>query len=362
MRLWHVVLFFCFGMATAQAASPPGLTGREYSETKLLLSQTDFEVRLAAKSLYRLGSNRQSILDLAAEVTWTVCSGNRRMDPDTLSWLAKAIGRSRQARYATLLDYCLASTTDKKIVKYLTEAKASLEGTATSSFEGGKMDLGQMRDRLAKQGGSVSGHQAARQFDALRKDRSLDEVYSMFGTPDDLNGVNVQGRKVGHIVNVRTSGDMIVFEYNSLGTIRFVYDEAKSNWMLAEAKSDRGLIWARQGGRFVTSDELITEGDEPQLREVVRQLQQRDTLNRETLDRVADRIYQSRLDPDDAMADTLARLCRILAKSGDGRYKQLLLDVSDTAAERTLRKHAGKAANELPDTTEEKYMPSLAGK
>lgn len=362
MKRWMIVVLSCLFTATVNAVTPRELTGREYSETRLLLSQTDFEVRLAAKSLYRLGSNRQSILDLAAEVTWTACSGNRTMDPDTLSWLAKALGRSRQARYAALLDYCLASTTDKKIVKYLTEAKASLEGTATGSFEGGKMDLGQMRDRSAKRGGSTSGHQAAKQFDELRKDRSLDEIYSMFGTPDDVSGVNVQGRKVGHIVNVRTSGDMIVFEYNSLGTIRFVYDEAKSNWLLSEAKSDRGLIWARQGGRFVTFDELITEGDEPQLRDVVRQLQKRYPIERATLDRVADRIYQSHLDPDDALADTLAHLCRILAKSGDGRYKPLLLEVSDKAAERTLRKHAGKAANELPDPTDEKYVPSLAGK
>jgi hypothetical protein len=362
MQWWIVVVLSCFFTATVHAAAPRELTGREYSETQLLLSQTDFEVRLAAKSLYRLGSDRQSILDLAAEVTWTACSGNRRMDPDTLSWLAKALGRSRQARYAVLLDYCLASTTDKKIIKYLTEAKASLEGTATGSFEGGKMDLGRMRDRLPKQGGSTLGKQAAKQFDALRKDRSLDEVYSMFGTPDDVNGVNMQGRKVGHIVNVRTSGDMIVFEYNSLGTIRFVYSEAKSNWLLAEAKGDRGLIWGRHGGRFVTFDELITDGDEPQLRDVLRQLEKRHPIERATLDRIADRIYQSRLDPDDTLADTLARLCWVLARSGDGRYKPLLLEVSDTAAERTLRKHAGKAANELPDTTEEKYVPSLAGK
>jgi hypothetical protein len=91
-------------------------------------------------------------------------------------------------------------------------------------------------------------------------------------------------------------------------------------------------------------------------------LQKRYPIERATLDRVADRIYQSHLDPDDALADTLAHLCRILAKSGDGRYKPLLLEVSDRAAERTLRKHAGKAANELPDTSDEKYVPSLAGK
>ena len=362
MSRWIVIVLSCFFTAVANAVVPKDLTGREYSETRLLLSQSDFEVRLAAKSLYRLGSNRQFVLDLAAEVTWTACSGSRTMKPDTLSWLVKALGSTKQVRYGALLDYCRANTTDEKVVKYLTEARGRLEGTATSVFEGGKMDLRQMRDQFAKSGAARRDQQAAKQFDGLRRGRPLEAVYSGLGVPDDVNGVNVPGRKVGHIVNVRTSEDMVVFVYGGLGTIHFVYDEEKTDWLLAEAKSDRDLIWARQGGRFVASEELITEGDNSQLRDVLRQLRKQDTIERVTLDRVADRIYQSRLDPDDELADTLAHLCRILAESGEGRYKQLLLEVSDTAAERTLRRHAGKAANQLPDTTEERYVPSLAGK
>jgi hypothetical protein len=58
------------------------------------------------------------------------------------------------------------------------------------------------------------------------------------------------------------------------------------------------------------------------------------------------------------MADSLAWLCKVIEKSGDGRYRQVLLDVSETGANRTLRKHAAKAASNLTDTMEAKYVPS----
>jgi len=353
-------------MAAANAALSQEYTGREHSEAMLLLSQSDFDVRLAAKSLNRLSSKRQDILDLLAEVTWTACSGNRKMNPDTLSWLAKALGNTKQARYAGLLDYCLANATGKNTIKYLKQARDSLEGTTTDSFEGGKIDLEQMRARLLKKGGPSSRNQVAKQFDEVRKGQSLDEVYSILGAPNDIRGVNVPKGRAGHsYVKVRISDDMIVFVYSGIGTIRFAFDEAKdkNDWLLAEAKSDKGLIWDPLGGRFVTINDLvnadlITTGDASELREIVYHLRKQTSIGRDILDRSADRIYRSRLEPGEELADALAWLCKIIAKSGDGRYKQLLLDVSNTATNNKLRKYASKAANDLPDTSEKQYVPS----
>jgi hypothetical protein len=361
MRRTLLLALACLLAATA-TATPQTLSGREYSETILLLSQSDFDVRLGAKSVYRMGPYRQSLSDLVAEVAWTACSGKRPMDNDTLSWLAKAIGRTKQARYAGLLDYCLANVTDQKAIKYLTLARGSLEGTATSSFEGGKMDLAQIRAALPKKTGASPSELTTRHFDKVRRDQPLDEIYTQLGIPDTVSGINVPGDKVGHgPVKVRTSQYMIVFSYAGLGTIRFFYDDDKASWRLIEATSDKGLYWARQGGYFGTTSDIIASGDGADLREIAVRLHRQEQVGRDTLDRIANRVYASRQETGGKTADALAWLCKVLAKSGDGRYKPLLLDVSNSATHSTLRKYAAQAASSLPESPAEKFVPSTTG-
>jgi hypothetical protein len=358
MRPRLFAVLFCFFMSAANATSPQEFTGREYAEAMLLLSPSDYNIRLAAKSIRHFNDGRQNILDLLAEVTWTACAGKRKIDPDTLSWFAKYLASTKQARYAALLDYCLASVTDVKTLKHLKQARESLEGTATSSFEGGKMDLEVLRANLAKKGKTTPRPELAKQFNELRNGQRLEDIYTAFGTPNEVSAVNVKGKKVGFGVTVQLTDDMIVFGYNTLGTIRFVYNTPKDDWLLADAQDDNGLFWNRSAGRFGTFSELITNGDETDLREVLKRLSRQKDIDRTTLDQIAERIYRSRGNKSDEMADVLARLCHIIGNSRDGRYKQVLLDVSDTAEDRTLRKHAGKAAKNLRETTEEKFVPA----
>lgn len=360
MKLWIFIVLSCLFVATPKIALSQEFSGRDHAHALLLLNQSDFDVRLGAKSLYRFGSNRADILDLAAEVTWTACSGKRKMDPDTLAWLAKALGNTKQPRYARLLDYCLSNPANDKAKKHVQLARANLEGEAANSFEGGKIDLQQVRARLTKKGNPTARNELINKFDALRRDQNPEEIYSTFGPPDNVSGISVPEGKAGFMmVKVRKSSDMLVLGYGGLGTVRFVYDENKTDWMLDEAKSDREIFWSSRDGHFITMNEQIAKGDGSQLRVIADLLIRKDSINKEVLDRVAERIYRSRQEKDGELADGLAWLCKVIAKSGDGRYKQLLLDVSDAAANKTLRKYAAKTAADLPQTSEAKYVPSL---
>lgn len=362
MRVALAVVLCCFQVAVVIAASVQAPGGREYAETMLLLSESDFDVRLAAKVLYRPGPRRQASLDLLAEVMWTTCSGKRKMEADALSWSAKALGASGQARYAALLDYCLANVNNDKSFKYLSEARSNLDGKATASFVGGKINLVQVRDQLLKSSRPRSG-QVEGQFDALRKGRSIDEIYAAFGRPDAVQGETVTGRKMGHgPVQIRESWDTIAFKYDGAGTVRFRYDESSSDWRVADATSEKDLYWSKGGGRFGTLDEWIATGDEDDMIKVSELLRHQDQVARSTLDRVADRIYELRVDPDDELSDSLAYLCKVLAKSEDGRYKKFLEEVGDTAGDKTLRRHARRAAGTLPDSAEPAYVPVRARK
>lgn len=359
MRLRLFVLLYCFFSTGTHAATPPDFTGREYAEAMLLLNPNDFDTRLAAKSIRRVIAGRQNIVDLLAEVTWTGCSGKRMMDPDTLAWLAKALGTTKQARYAGLLDYCLSKVSDQKILKYMKEARAGLEGATTNAFVGGNMDLIELRARLLKQGPITPPSLVAMHFAGIREGQSLDEVYSTVGVPNDVSGINLPGKKVGAIpVRIRLTDDMLVLGYNGVGAARFFYEEEKANWILLEAKSEKGLIWSSQSGSLETFYALIDQGDASDLKEVVRRLSKNKMIERSLLDRVAERIYQSRSETDGATADALAHLCHVIEKTKDGRYKPVLLKVAESAETSTLRKHAGKSADALPETADEKFVPS----
>lgn len=362
MRAWLAMLLCGLPLSAAIAVPVPAPGGHEYAETMLLTSESDFDVRLAAKLLYRPGAKRQSSLDLLAEVVWTTCAGKRKMEPDALAWSAKALGASGQARYAALLDYCLGKVDDAKGVRYLSEARSALPAGGGASFAGGRVNLAQVRDQAVR-GSRPRSAQVISQFDGLRKGQTIDDVYATLGRPDEVRAETLTGRKMGHAyVQIRDSKDVIAFVYRGAGTIRFAFDEDKGGWRVADGTSEKDLYWSQRGGRFGTLAEWVATGNEDDLIKISELLRHEERVEREVLDRVADRIYELREDPDDDVSDALAYLCKNLAKSGDGRYKQFLEEIGDTAGDKTLRKHARKAANSLPDSKEPAYVPVRARK
>lgn len=359
------MLVFCFASLAANAAVPTGTSGREYAETMLLFSDRDFDVRLGAKSVSRQGSRNEPMFDLLAEIAWSACSGKRRLNSDTLAWLARAIGESKQGRYARLVDDCLAKVTDKASIKHFTLAKTALADSPTSNpFVGGNMDLNKIRDDIIKNRKANPAEPLARPlFDGLKGEQRLDDVYAKLGSPDRISGISVPRGKAGFLyVKIKMSDDQLVFSYPGLGEVRFGFDESTGDWLLVDAKSSSGLYWLAREGRFATLADVITSGDEQDLRQVTKLLmKQRHYVNPTLLDRVADRIHHSQAEPDGDMADTLAHMCKLLGRSRNGKYKPLMREVSEKAAHSTLRKYATLAADALPDSGEGRYVPVKIG-
>jgi len=227
MRILFFVLFLCFYSMTANAALPQNLSGREYSEAMLLLSKSDLNAKIAAQSIFYSGPARKFLLDLLAETTWSVCSGRREMKSGALSWLARTIGNTKQARYAGLIDYCLSKVDNG----YLEKAKESLKGKADDIFDGGNINLDEILVLLQKKESSIVDDELTKQFSSIRVDTTVDNIFSIFGTPSSVSGINVPSKqRVGWgLFRVRLSDDLIVLNYRDLGTIRFDYDKTKSN-------------------------------------------------------------------------------------------------------------------------------------
>lgn len=355
------IALFCFASVTANAAVPTAASGREYTETMLLFSDKDFDIRLGAKSLNRQSSKNEPMLDMLAEIAWSACSGKRKMNPDTLAWLAKSIGNSKDGRYARLVDDCLEKVTEKAPIKYFTEAKAALAGSPTSNhFVGGKMDLDKVRADVIKNRKKAPAESSARTlFEDLKTDQPLNDVYSKLGAPEKISAINVPRGKAGFMyVKIKMSDDRIVFHYPGLGEANFGYDSSGDDWLLVDAKSSNELHWLEREGRFASKSDVLANGDERDLRRLTKTLmKQKSPIETALLDQVADRIHHSQMETDGHMADTLAHMCKLLGKSKNGKYKQLIREVSEKAAHATLRKHAKLTADSLPDPSEANYVP-----
>ena len=355
------IAIFCFASVTANAAATVGGSGREYTETMLLLSDKDFDIRLGAKSLNLQSTKNESMFDVLAEIAWSACSGKRKMLPDTLAWVAKSIGNSKNGRYALMVDDCLAKVSEKAPTKYFTEAKTALAGSPVPNhFVGGKLDLGKFRDDIIKNREKAPAESLARTlFKGLKTDQNLEDVYSKLGAPEKISAINVPRGKAGFMyVKIKLSDDRVVFHYPELGEANFGYDTSTGDWLLVNAKSSNGLYWVESEGRFAAQSEIISKGDERDLRELTKFLmKQQSPIDTSVLDQVADRIYHSQMETDGHMAHALAHMCKLLGKSKNGKYKQVMRDVSERAAHATLRKHASLTADLLPDSNEAKYVP-----
>lgn len=358
-----MLLLVMFASLASNAAVPDANSGREYAETVLLLSDREVDLRFGIKSLHKQDTIKPSSLDLLAEIAWAACTGKRPIKPDTLAWIAKTIGKTKQGRYAQLIDDCLgqAKATDKSLIKYLTEAKTALADSPRSNpFTGGVLNLDKVRDNLLKNRKAVPAEPLARKrLESMESGLRMDDVYSRLGAPEKISAMSVSRGKTGFgAVQVRLSDDRIVFHYPGLGEVRFGYDEPTGDWLLADATSEHGLYWLAKEGHFVTASVVITEGDRGDLILITRSLmRQMEPIEITLLDRIADRIYFSQKENDGNMADALARMCKVLAKSGNGKYKQVMREVSETAAHKTLRKYAASTADSLPDTDERQYSP-----
>ena len=360
MGRWFLALYFLIGPAVAIAAPTQTVNGREYVEKKLLLSESDYAIRLAAKSIRHQDASHRALWDTLAEVAWDACSGNRVLESDTLAWLAKAIGASKQTRYTSVIDYCTSKTTDEKVIKYLAAAKEEIGGSAAAdAFKGGKINLAQLRAHLANDIQPLPRNETTARFAALHERQSENDVFAALGRPDDVGGISVpKGTAGGWHFRVRYSQDMMVWTYTGLGEIRFGYDDEANDWLLATVTSKRGLYWSGERGRLVPMEEVIATNDPEELREIARYLVKRDDLTRPVLDSVADRIYRSRLDPSKDVGEALAYLCKVITQSRDGRYKPMMVEISEITPNKKLKKYSIAAADALPDPTGEKFVPS----
>ncbi len=142
-------------------------------------------VRDAAQSMYNTGESNTQVLDVAAEVL--LQNYKKSTEYDTLAWVAKALGKSKNGRYYSVLKEVADSKTDKKLTKYTEAAMKEIGSASGAQYTQGTVNLTALRNKKTPAStttaskGSKSG--SGKGLEVIRKGMSMDEAYNLVGPP-----------------------------------------------------------------------------------------------------------------------------------------------------------------------------------
>lgn len=302
------------------SASADKLSARDHATAMLLLGNSDASIKLGGKSVIWFSVQEPQLTDILAEVVWEACSGKRQMDPDTLSWLSKAVGSTKKLRYAEVLETCLNANINSHTKGYITKARSVLTEASTGVFKGGGMDLSQVRASLT-QPRMIGQDPLAEQFKKSQKDAPLAEIYSSLGSPDeiDIGTVSASNRLKQHVWLTA-----LKLTYKGAGRIQFYAEEGATDWKLDNAITDNSLMMTSSDGRFYTITELIEHGNAIQLREAGDYLVDRKSLSNDEYDAIMKRD-KAPVDPaDELLADSLGWLERSALEDGNANHEKTM--------------------------------------
>lgn len=102
----------------------------------------------------------------------------------------------------------------------------------------------------------------------------------------------------------------------------------------------------------------IKTGNYEQTRELSTKILQEEIPNLNTLDFLAELIWEQRGKSDDILVDALSYLCQTIGKSKNPRYRLIMEVVKNESRTRKLRRYAQKSLRHIPaDVTFEQFVP-----
>lgn len=111
-----------------------------------LTQSSNHSIKRSAQSIYKTGENNTEVLDVAAEVLLQRYPTSSNADIDTLAWLAKALGNSRNARYYSTLKEVANSNAHGKLRKYAMKAQQQVGYNSGEQYVKGTINLAALQN------------------------------------------------------------------------------------------------------------------------------------------------------------------------------------------------------------------------
>lgn len=152
--------------------------------TMLVSSPHLDEVKLAAKVLYKHPLNDEQVLDVVAQrLSMEVATGIPDASIDTISWLAKSLGESGNARYRSVIENALwLDTNADHISKHFSNALSELGKPSEQQFVAKPISWAStLRDEIERKRTPESP--SREELAAIEEGTSLVVIYRVLGVP-----------------------------------------------------------------------------------------------------------------------------------------------------------------------------------
>lgn len=117
------------------------LSSQEQRLVNLMTSGDLRELRIATQKIAQSENVSTQVLDIAAEILLRKYEHARSYEVDTVAWLAKALGFSKNRRYYQALTEVANSATSKKLRAHATKAVKKLQASTESQYQLGDVEL-----------------------------------------------------------------------------------------------------------------------------------------------------------------------------------------------------------------------------
>ncbi|WP_220752294.1 MULTISPECIES: hypothetical protein [Shewanella] len=316
----------------------------------LLTSKNLQEVKLGAKALHHSLPENIQLWDLAAFTLWSMNqNGDKEHDEfdDTISWLAKAIGESQNARYRTLLTEQNSNEASRKVKKYFKSAIKALNKDDVPQFQPQEFELASIKVLPNTVTPTLAN------FEMIAQGATLDTVITTLGKPD---GVGQYLRSYRRPFIGRQTFHNLRLSYINLGSMELKYE--KTEWVVDLISIQTSLDISGVADQYRDLLSRLVSNDVTQIRAAAREAIKLPLQDEQSLDHIAQYIWNAQNTQDKQFADSLAWLCKVLSNSGNGRYKEMLQTLSQKPLHSKITRYAAKSAKSLT-STEPFFTPAI---
>ncbi|MES2822778.1 MAG: hypothetical protein V4732_04185 [Pseudomonadota bacterium] len=236
MRAFICSLSF-FASLSMLASTAYALTPTSEYQLKLLTQGGPASIKSTSESIYRTGAAEQEVTDTLAEVLLqNYASAGDGDYVDALSWAAKALGSTRNARYRNTLTEVLEKGTNKKLNKYVSASLKSIPEADTEQYVKGTIDLNAARAQNAdtKAAPAATAQSGTSKITAAMPGMSMEEVTAVCGAPTSTTS-HMTG-KAFIPFNFKGKGDVVMIAlYKGQGKIIYTHPSRyTSTWQVEE--------------------------------------------------------------------------------------------------------------------------------
>jgi len=223
---------------------------------------------------------------------------------------------------------------------WIEDTQGHLASTIVGSEQAYATDI--QRRGMSVEGQTSNNSQASSRdalFASIQSGESSEAVKARMGEPDRYSRQDPNPLLVGR-------KGYSSYHYDGLGEVQlrdgFVFR------ILPQVVIPNDLADIRNG--------LYTE-DSESLRQLAQNLYKVGETRQDALDLVAQRLWDGKAEEGHNTVDAMAWLCRLLGKSANPRYRQVMTQLEQQAETRKLRRYAGNTLEELPVSSAEQFVP-----